>query len=94
MESNLDAIDAIPTRIQPITKSMTVPLIILTLGFNMYLRIKHFYVTNHLLTRDCLRLDREYHAKKGHNQDFSFVKTKYLQPALGATDAYPEVPQL
>lgn len=71
-----------------------VPLILLTLGFNMYLRIKHFYVTNHLPTRDCLRLDREYHVEKGHNQDFSFVKTKYRQPALGATDEYPEVPQL
>jgi len=64
----------------PIQSILMIPLIIITILFNFYIGMKHFYVTNHLPTRLCLQLDRKHYANGG--LDFSFVKRKYLQPAL------------
>lgn len=65
------------------------PLLIITIGFTLYLRGRHFYVTNHLPTRDCLQLDRQYHTEG--KVDFEFVKSKYLQPTLQVADVHPDV---
>jgi hypothetical protein len=65
-----------------------VPLMIITVLFNFYIRQEHFYVTNHLPTRECLLLDKKYH-KEG-DKDHSFSQGKYLQPALHSKDIYPE----
>jgi hypothetical protein len=65
-----------------------VPLMIITVLFNFYIRQDHFYVTNHLPTRECLLSDRQYH-KEG-NRDYSFSRGKYLQPALHSKHVYPE----
>lgn len=64
----------------PIQSLLMIPLIIITILFNFYIGMKHFYVTNHLPTRSCLQLDRKHHANGG--LDFGFVRSKYLQPAL------------
>jgi len=64
----------------PIQSLLMIPLIVITILFNFYIGMKHFYVTNHLPTRLCLQLDRKHHANGG--LDFNFVRQKYLQPAL------------
>lgn len=70
----------------PIQSLMMLPLIIMTVLFNFYIGLKHFYVTDHLPTRLCLQLDRKNHHNGG--LDFSFVKQKYLQPALLEHDVH------
>lgn len=71
----------------PIQSLMMIPLLIITVLFNFYIGMgKHSYVTKHLPTRLCLQLDRKHHANGG--LDFSFVRQKYLQPALLAQDAH------
>lgn len=66
------------------------PLIAITIGFTLYLRGKHSYVTKHLPTRDCLHIDRQ-NCTEG---DFEFVERKYVQPALLAQDKQPQVEDL
>jgi calcium permeable stress-gated cation channel len=68
---------------------MMFPLIGITIMFNFYIRMQHFVVTKHLPTRDCLQLDRKHFANGG--LDFSFVKNKYLQPALLEREAHSTV---
>jgi hypothetical protein len=63
------------------------PLIAITIGFTLYLRGKHSYVTKHLPTLDCLHIDRQ-NCNEG---DFDFVERKYVQPALLAQDKHPQV---
>lgn len=60
-----------------------IPLMIITILFNLYIRLKHFRVTNHLPTRDCLKLDKQRHLKGKVN--YEFLRNKYLQPALQPT---------
>mmetsp|Transcript_20279 Transcript_20279/g.34620 ORF Transcript_20279/g.34620 Transcript_20279/m.34620 type:complete len:394 (+) Transcript_20279:1167-2348(+) len=57
-----------------------VPLMVITVLFNLYIRLKHFRVTAHLPTRDCLQLDKKRHLKGKLN--YEFLRNKYLQPAL------------
>jgi hypothetical protein len=66
------------------------PLIAITIGFTLYLRGKHSYVTKHLPTLDCLHIDRQ-NCNEG---DFDFVERKYVQPALLAQDKHPQVEDL
>ena len=70
----------------PIQSLLMIPLIVITVLFNFYIGMKHFYVTKHLPTRLCLNLDRKHHANGG--LDFSFVRNKYLQPALLEREVY------
>jgi hypothetical protein len=60
------------------------PLIAVTILFNFYIGIMHFYVTNHLPTRECIKLDRKNFKTGWSNVSFS---ESYLQPALKARDA-------
>jgi hypothetical protein len=59
---------------------MMFPLIGITILFSLYIQMQHFVVTRHLPTRECLQLDRKHFANGG--LDFSFVRNKYIQPAL------------
>jgi hypothetical protein len=59
---------------------MMFPLIGISVLFTLYIQMQHFVVSRHLPTRDCLQLDRKHFANGG--LDFSFVRNKYLQPAL------------
>jgi hypothetical protein len=65
-----------------------VPLMIITILFNFWLHKKHFLVTKHLPTRECLRLDKNNH-KQGY-RDFRFLQGKYLQPALHEKYVFPD----
>lgn len=64
------------------------PLIAITILFIFYIGIKHFYVTKHLSTRECLQLDRWNHKRGG--LDLDFLRDAYLQPALQRGDVLPD----
>jgi hypothetical protein len=64
-----------------------VPLMILTIGFNLFLRGKHFYVTKHLPSRECLHLDRKNYAR---GLGTSFLHNRYIQSSLLVRDVVPE----
>lgn len=57
-----------------------IPLFIITVLFNFYIRQVHFRVAGYLPTRECLKED----LKRDDNFDFSFVHDAYIQPALAA----------
>ncbi|KAL7556780.1 hypothetical protein ACA910_005222 [Epithemia clementina (nom. ined.)] len=64
-----------------------IPLLVITVLFNFYIRQQHFRVASYLPTRECLKEDLQ----RDQNFDFSFVQGAYLQPALAAkTDVQPE----
>jgi hypothetical protein len=62
-----------------------VPLIIITVLFNFYIRQQHFRVTENLASRECLKTDLQ-----NPNLDLSFVKGAFVQPEL--QDVIPENP--
>ena len=65
-----------------------VPLMIMTIIFNFYIREETFCVTNHLPTRECLRVDKMHHTNG--EKDYTFLLGKYLQPALQSRYVFPE----
>ena len=71
----------------PIAVGLPVPLIVVTILFNSYLKKKHYYVTRYLPTEDCAAVDRK------NAEDcvtLEFLKDAYLQPALKVRSALPE----
>jgi hypothetical protein len=62
-----------------------IPLIIITILFNAYIRQQHFRVTENLASRECLKTDLQ-----NSSIDLSFVKGAYVQPELQAKDVFPE----
>jgi hypothetical protein len=65
------------------------PLIIITMLFNVYVRQRHFLVSRRLPSRAALKTDLQNQAAGVLNM--SFVRGKYVQPALQSKDeVYPE----
>jgi hypothetical protein len=62
------------------------PLIVITVLFKRYVEQKHFYVTNHLPSVECIKMD----LKNIETMEFSFVRGKYIQPALQVKTSWPE----
>jgi hypothetical protein len=68
---------------------LMIPLIVITLLFNFYIRQRHFLVSQRLPSRTALKKDLQ-NLEKGP-LDMSFVRRKYLQKALQSKDPlYPE----
>jgi len=67
----------------------TIPLLIIQVFFGIYIKQRHFYVTNFLPSRECLNIDLRNNSEC--RMDFSFVNRKYLQPAMQSKeDLQPE----
>jgi hypothetical protein len=63
-----------------------VPLIVITILFNAYLRQQHFRVAEYLPSRECVKADLH----NGPDFDLSFTKDAYLQEELREKVKYPE----
>lgn len=63
-----------------------IPLIVLTVFFNMYLKQQHYYVTEHLPSIICVEQD----VSNMGELDRDFVKGEYLQPALQTRYMQPD----
>ena len=69
--------------------SFMVPLIVITILFNFYVRQKHFLVSLHLPSRTALKKDLQ--NQKDGPLDMSFVRGAYVQEALKSKEPiYPE----
>jgi hypothetical protein len=67
----------------------TIPLLVIQVFFGIYIKQRHFYVTNFLPSRECLNIDLRNNSEC--RMDFSFVNRKYLQPAMQSKeDLQPE----
>lgn len=65
------------------------PLLVIHILFSIYIKQKHFLVTKNLPSRECLKMDLQ-NSSEG-TMDFSFVKRKYVQPAMQSKeDMQPE----
>lgn len=64
---------------------MMIPLIVVTILFNAYLRQQHFRVAEYLPSRECLKAD----ISNGPDFDLSFTKDAYLQEELKEKRVYP-----
>lgn len=68
---------------------LMVPLVIITVLFNSYIRQRHFAVTQHLPSRAALKRDL-LNQERGA-MDMGFVSRAYVQPAMQfKEDVYPE----
>jgi len=73
----------------PIATALMVPLLIITVLFNFYIRQRHFLVASRLPSRAALKRDLQ--NQKMGPMNMSFVKGKYTQPALQSTEeVFPE----
>jgi hypothetical protein len=69
--------------------TLLIPLLIIHILFSIYIKQKHFLVTKNLPSRECLKMDLK-NSSEGR-MDFSFVKRKYVQPAMESKeDVQPE----
>jgi hypothetical protein len=69
-----------------IATPLMIPLIVITILFNAYVRQEHFRVAKYLPSRECMKVDR----RNGPDFDLSFTKDAYLQEELRARAKYPE----
>jgi Calcium-dependent channel, 7TM region, putative phosphate len=61
--------------------AMTIPLIVVTVLFNLYIRQKHFHIARYLSSVTCVELDHKNRSQEDIGS-FDFLKDKYFQPAL------------
>jgi hypothetical protein len=75
-----------------IASTIMFPLLVVTILFKIYINQKHFAMAEHLPARDCLAADLKNAASISHNtdDDFDFVRNKYIQPELRNKQVYPE----
>ena len=71
-----------------IATPLMIPLIIVTILFNGYIRQQHFRVTEALPSKECLKMDME--NKKQRPNDFEFVKDAYIQEEMRDKEAFPD----
>ena len=71
-----------------IATPLMIPLIVITILFNAYIRQEHFRVTEVLPSKECLKIDME-NEKQGID-DFEFVKDAYVQEEMRDKVAFPE----
>lgn len=69
-----------------IATPLMVPLIVITILFNAYIRQQHFRVAEYLPSRECLKSDLQ----NGPAYDLSFTTGAYLQEELRYRKVYPE----
>lgn len=72
-----------------LSSSLLVPLCWFTIFFGVYLEQQHYKVTNHLPSTICRKIDAQNYGKL----DKSFLKEKYLQPALKVKTVVPDTCQ-
>ena len=65
---------------------MMIPLIVITILFNAYVRQQHFRVAENLPSRECLKED----LRNGPDFDLSFTKGVYLQKEMQDKKKLPE----
>lgn len=63
----------------PVAVGLMVPLVLVTVLFNSYLKKKHYYVTGYLPAEDCIKMDKN---NGTGGMPLDFLKEAYLQPAL------------
>lgn len=64
---------------------LMIPLIVITILFNAYIREQHFRVAEFLPSRDCLKMDE----RNGETFDLSFLDDAYLQDELREKNVLP-----
>jgi len=69
-----------------IATPLMIPLIVITVLFNAYIRQQHFRVAEFLPSRECLKED----LRKGRDFDLSFTKGAYLQDEMQDKKKFPE----
>ena len=69
-----------------IATPLMIPLIVMTVLFNAYIRQQHFHVAEYLPSRECIKAD----LSNGYEFDMSFTKDAYLQEELREKVRYPE----
>jgi len=69
------------------SSTLMIPLIIITVLFNMYIRQMHFKMTEHLPCRIAIRQDLK---NVSNNMDFTFLDGLYVQPELRDKEILPE----
>jgi hypothetical protein len=65
---------------------LMLPLVVITVLFNGYMRQQHFRVAEFLPSRDCLKADE----RNGEKFDLSFLDDAYLQDELREKRVLPE----
>lgn len=65
---------------------LMVPLVVITVLFNAYIREQHFRVAEFLPSRDCLKMDE----RNRETFDLSFLDKAYLQDELREKQRLPE----
>jgi hypothetical protein len=69
-----------------IATPLMIPLVVITVLFNAYIREQHFRVAQFLPSRDCLKADE----RNGASFSLSFLDKAYLQSELQKKWAVPE----
>lgn len=70
---------------------MMIPLVAITILFNVYIRQRHFTVARHLSSETCVKVDD---ARHDANEGNDFMKDEYLQPALRGFEADQVAPRM
>jgi calcium permeable stress-gated cation channel len=87
--SELTVVGFLGIKQNPVAAGLMFPLIVVTIGFMIYIKQKHMSHGNQLPSSVCMEADYR-NAVEG-SIDFSFIKNAYLHPALKAElDVKPE----
>jgi hypothetical protein len=84
--SNMTVVGLLASKQSFIATPLMVPLIVITILFNAYIRQQHFRVAEYLPSRECLKSDLQ----NGPNFDLSFTTGAYLQEELREKKVYPK----
>lgn len=71
----------------PVASSAMIPLVIVTVLFNIYIRQKHFSATDFLPGIDCVEADRK--NNQDGPMDMRFISNQYKQPELRDKTLWP-----
>jgi len=71
----------------PVASSAMIPLVIVTVLFNIYIRQKHFSATDFLPGIDCVEADRK--NNQDGPMDMRFISNQYKQPELRDKNLWP-----
>ena len=64
---------------------LLLPLIFISIIFDIYLKRRHYFVTQYLPMGECAKADEQ-----NHGTGCDWLKDAYLQPALKEKAVYPE----
>ena len=71
----------------PVASGLMIPLLIITILWTIYMKQKHFMVTNYLPGADCVEFDRRNNIDGP--MDMRFLRGLYIQPELRDKKLYP-----